>query len=130
MRKLITLCTLALAVSFCRADLIVTQSTPKTVGNKSVVLLSLKNNFAETIQSARAVCFLLDDQGKMVGQSTKWVIGQNKTSLNRAASKKQIPISSFQLQPGVAAKPPCRIDYWFFAPKPEFACLMCKFPFL
>ncbi|MGP8055746.1 MAG: hypothetical protein ACLQAH_18210, partial [Limisphaerales bacterium] len=33
------------------------------------------------IQSARAVCFLLDDQGKMIGQSTKWVIGQNKTGL-------------------------------------------------
>ena len=72
---------MALAVTLCRADLIVTQSPPKTVGNKSVVLLRLKNTFAEPIQSARAVCFLLDDQGKMVSQTTKWVIGQNNTSL-------------------------------------------------
>ena len=35
-------------------------------------------NFAEKIESARAVCFLLDEQGKMVAQSTKWVIGGTK----------------------------------------------------
>jgi hypothetical protein len=27
------------------------------------------------------VCFLLDEQGKMVGQLTKWVVGQNYTGL-------------------------------------------------
>jgi hypothetical protein len=30
------------------------------------------------VESARAVCFLLDEQGKMVGQSAKWVIGGTK----------------------------------------------------
>jgi hypothetical protein len=30
------------------------------------------------VESARAVCFLLDDQGKVIGQSTKWVIGGTK----------------------------------------------------
>ena len=37
--------------------------------------LALKNNFAEKIESARAAVFLLDKHGKMIGHSTKWVIG-------------------------------------------------------
>ncbi len=57
------------------AQLAVTVSPPKVVGQKAVVPLAMKNNFAEKIASARAVVFLLDEQGKMVGQSTKWVIG-------------------------------------------------------
>jgi hypothetical protein len=59
------------------AQLAVTVSPPKIAGQKAVVPLVLKNNFTNAVQSARAVCFLLDDQGKMIGQSTKWVIGQN-----------------------------------------------------
>jgi hypothetical protein len=35
----------------------------------------MKNNFADTIESARAVVFLLDEHGKMVNQMTRWVIG-------------------------------------------------------
>jgi hypothetical protein len=30
------------------------------------------------VESARAICFLLDERGKMVGQSSKWVIGGTK----------------------------------------------------
>ena len=60
------------------AQLNVAVSPVKTIGQKAVVRLSLTNNLAEPIESARAVCFLLDDQGKMVGQSTKWVIGGTK----------------------------------------------------
>ena len=37
--------------------------------------LALKNNFAEKIESARAAVFLLDPQGKMIVNATKWVIG-------------------------------------------------------
>src|SRR6266446_6487128 len=57
------------------AQLAVTVSPVKVTGQKAVVPLAMKNNFAEKVESARAVVFLLDDQGKMVGQSTKWVIG-------------------------------------------------------
>src|ERR1700722_8679303 len=67
-----------LMVSFCimsRAQLAVTVSPPEIVGQKAVVLLTLKNHLGERIDSARAMCFLLNDQGKMVGESTKWVIG-------------------------------------------------------
>jgi hypothetical protein len=38
----------------------------------------MKNKFSETIESARATLFLLDQQGKIVGQSTAWVIGGAK----------------------------------------------------
>jgi hypothetical protein len=68
------------------AALVVQVSPPKTTGNKAIVKLELKNTFTEKIPSARAVCFLLDDQGQMVGQSTKWVIGQNKIGLDAGAT--------------------------------------------
>jgi len=42
------------------------------------VPLAMTNNLAESVESARAVCFLLDEKGKMMGQSTKWVIGGMK----------------------------------------------------
>jgi opacity protein-like surface antigen len=63
------------------AQLAVTVSPVKIAGQKAIVLLALQNNFTNAVQSARAVCFLLDDQGKMIGQSSKWVIGQHKTGL-------------------------------------------------
>jgi hypothetical protein len=56
-------------------QLAVTVSPPKVVGQKAVVALGMKNGLAEKIESARAVCFLLDEQGKVVGQATRWVIG-------------------------------------------------------
>ena len=67
------------------AQLAVTVIPPKVVGQKAVVQLKMKNGLSNAVKSARAVCFLLDDQGKMVGQSTKWVVGQNHTSLEPKA---------------------------------------------
>jgi hypothetical protein len=43
-----------------------------------MVELKMKNDLAEKIESARAICFLLDEQGKMVGESARWVIGGGK----------------------------------------------------
>jgi opacity protein-like surface antigen len=59
------------------AQLAVTVSPPKVVGQKAVVQLKMKNNLATKIESARAACFLLDGQGKVIGQTTKWVIGKS-----------------------------------------------------
>jgi hypothetical protein len=64
-----------------QAQLVVTVSPPKIASQKAIVQLTMKNNLTNKVESARAVCFLLDEQGKMVGQATKWVIGQNKTVL-------------------------------------------------
>jgi hypothetical protein len=61
-----------------QAQLAVTVSPPKVIGQKAVVKLVMKNNLAGKVESARAACFLLDDQGKMIGQSAKWVIGGTK----------------------------------------------------
>jgi hypothetical protein len=69
-----------------QAQLAVTVSPPTVIGQKAVVKLAMKNNLTDKVESARAVCFLLDDQGKMVGQSTKWVIGQNKIGLESGAT--------------------------------------------
>ena len=70
-----------LTVGTASAQLAVTISPPKVTGQKAVVPLALENNFVEKMESARAVCFLLDEQGKMVGQpTTRWVIGGGDTN--------------------------------------------------
>ena len=61
-----------------QAQLAVTVSPVKVTGQKAIVPLTLKNNLSEKVESARAVIFLLDGEGKMVGQSTRWVIGGTK----------------------------------------------------
>jgi hypothetical protein len=70
-------------MSVTQAQLAVTVSPPKIIGQKAVVTLAMKNDFSEDIKSARASCFLLDDQGTMIAQSAKWVINSNldKTGL-------------------------------------------------
>jgi hypothetical protein len=68
-----------------QAQLAVTVFPPKTGGQKTVVQLKIKNNLAIKVESARALCFLLDDRGKIVGQTTKWVVGQNHASLEPKA---------------------------------------------
>jgi len=64
-----------------QAQLAVTVFPVKVAGQKVLIPLTLANRFPTKIESARAVCFLLDDQGTMIGQTAKWVIGQNKTGL-------------------------------------------------
>lgn len=60
------------------AQLVATVAEPKLVGQKAVLPLHLKNNFSTKVESARAVVFLLDEKGKIISQSTKWVIGGTK----------------------------------------------------
>lgn len=83
--KFFPLAVMLLCPMLATAQLAVTVTPPKVVGQKAVVQLKMKNGLGEVVKSARAVCFLLDDQGKMVGQSTKWVIGQNHTGLEPKA---------------------------------------------
>ena len=68
----LAICVIASAV---QAQLTVTVSPPKVAGQKAVIPLGLKNEFAEAVQSARAVAFLLDEHGKVLGQDTRWIIG-------------------------------------------------------
>ncbi|HEV2331418.1 MAG TPA: hypothetical protein VGY56_21760 [Verrucomicrobiae bacterium] len=68
----------AISVGTAQAQLAVTVLPVKVTGQKAVVKLTMKNELADKVESARAVCFVLDEQGRMVGQSTKWVIGGMK----------------------------------------------------
>ena len=79
---IVTLCFLIFSAT---AQLAVTVSQPKIAGQKAVVPISMKNNFAGKVESARAVVFLLDQDGKMVGQGTRWVIGGGKDKSGLAA---------------------------------------------
>jgi hypothetical protein len=93
-----------------QAQLSVMVSPPKITGQKAVVELKMKNNLAVNIESARAMCFLLDDQGKMIGQSTKWVVGENKKGLEPGAT------NSFNFvitspQPFVATNLTAKVSY-------------------
>ena len=74
----IPLCLLLACAITASAQLTVTVSPVKIIGQKAVVTLAMTNKLADKVESARAVVFLLDDKGKMVGQSTKWVIGGMK----------------------------------------------------
>ena len=66
---------LLLSALTAHAQLTVTVAPPKVAGSKAVVKLEMKNGFTWKVESAKAVCFLADEQGKVVGHSTKWVIG-------------------------------------------------------
>jgi hypothetical protein len=66
---------LLLAATAAQAQLAVTVSPVKVAGQKVIVPLALTNQCNERIESARAAVFLLDKEGKMVGQSARWVIG-------------------------------------------------------
>ena len=68
-----------------QAQLAVTVSQPRVVGQKAIVTLAMKNGFTENIKSARASCFLLDEQGTMIGQSAKWVINANQNKVGLPA---------------------------------------------
>jgi len=66
-----------LFVSTVYGQLTVTVSPPKGNGERVIIPLALKNDLSKTVESARAVVFLLND-GKMVGQASRWVIGGGK----------------------------------------------------
>jgi hypothetical protein len=68
-----------------QAQLVVTVSPPNIAGQKAIVKLTIKNNLTNKVESARAVCFLLDKQGEMVGQITKWVAETHRVSIARAS---------------------------------------------
>lgn len=69
------------------ANLVVSVGVPKTVGQKTVIKLELQNTFPEKVESARAAMFLPDEKGKIVGQSTKWVIGGSKANTGLQSGK-------------------------------------------
>ena len=74
-------------IAVARADLLTTVTKPQITGQKVVIKLEIKNRFSENVQSARATLFLLDEQNKTLGRSTRWVIGGTKDSPVLATDK-------------------------------------------
>lgn len=74
----ILLSILSIGLASADAALTVKVAEPKLVGQKAVIQLTMKNTFKEKVESARAQLFLIDDQGKVVGQAARWVIGGTK----------------------------------------------------
>ena len=60
------------------AALVLQVAPPKSTGSTAIVKVDLQNTFSEKIQGARAAMFLINDQGKVVGQLAKWIIGGGK----------------------------------------------------
>lgn len=60
------------------AQLAVNVSPPKVSGEKAVVSIRMVNGFSERVEAARAAVFVLDEQGKVAGHTTQWVVGGGK----------------------------------------------------
>jgi hypothetical protein len=50
----------------------------KQSGNKSLVKLELNNTYDQAIKDARAWVFLMDEEGKVVGNKAAWIIGGDR----------------------------------------------------
>jgi hypothetical protein len=73
--KTLTSLILSLIVSVAHAELSVTVGTPKIVGQKADIPLEFRNSLDKKVESVRAVTFLLDENGKVIAQATRWIIG-------------------------------------------------------
>ncbi len=76
----LVLCSLLFCPVLLQGALLVTADPPEATAGKVLVKLAMKNTFTEKVESARAVVFLLDERGKVVGQTARWVIGGAKES--------------------------------------------------
>jgi hypothetical protein len=72
------LCFVVLYSPKALAQLDVEVLPPKLTGKKAVIKFTMTNSFKEKIESARAAVFLLDENGSMIGQGSRWVIGGTK----------------------------------------------------
>jgi hypothetical protein len=73
--KTLILIALSLIVSVADAEILVSVGPPKIVGQKADIPMEFKNSSDKRVESVRAVTFLLDENGKVVAQATRWIIG-------------------------------------------------------
>ncbi len=99
MKRLISMTALPFLPLLAAAQLAVTVSPMNVIGQKAIVPLAMKNSFAEKIETARAVVFLMDNHDKVIAQSTKWVIGGSKD--RPALEPKQETTFNFVVQSSV-----------------------------
>src|SRR5947208_2920730 len=61
-------------------EFIIRVSKPVVTGQKAVIRITMSNSLSQRVESARVASFLIDGQGKILGQSTQWVVGGSKNS--------------------------------------------------
>ena len=100
-RWLSVLLVFVLSVVCVLGGLEVEVTSPEALGQRILINLSMHNQFLQKIESARATVFLLDPQGRVVGQSAKWVIGGAKDdSVARPQSRGDLQLCSRDRQTG------------------------------
>jgi hypothetical protein len=86
---------------------------PKVTGGKAYVKLVMKNTFTNTVESARAAVFLTDEQGKVVGQATRWVLGRSAIP---AESRSRAPGAGTTNNPQFVLAPDGGQPFFFVVP--------------
>src|SRR5262245_13050436 len=79
MKLLVSLLACALlGMASARAGLSFRVGDPEVSQGNAMIKLTATNSSDVKVESARAVAFLMDEKGKVVGQSAQWVIGGSK----------------------------------------------------
>lgn len=58
-----------------KAQLAINVLKPEEKASKVLVKTTVRNTFAEPVQSARVTLFLFDQDNKVIGHETRWIIG-------------------------------------------------------
>jgi hypothetical protein len=58
-----------------QAQLAVTVSPAKIAGQRVIVPLAITNHLPQSVTSVRVMCAVLDERGKLIGQTARWVVG-------------------------------------------------------
>jgi hypothetical protein len=85
MKRIWLMMLLFAGITMARGELSDKVAEPQSTGSKALVKLTMKNTYTNAVESARAVVFLLDAKGKVVGQRAEWVIGGTREKPGLAA---------------------------------------------
>lgn len=78
--KIVTVIVSLLWAVALSAQIEVSVSSIESQSNKSVVRLEASHQFTKDVKDARAWVFLLDAEGKVVGNQAHWIIGGDSSA--------------------------------------------------
>ena len=73
--KILSLVFMFFGVASLHATIDVSVSSIETKGSKSIVRMEASNGYEQGVKDARAWVFLLDAEGKVVGNRAHWIVG-------------------------------------------------------
>lgn len=79
------------------ADFQVAVVDTQSTSDKSLVKIKARNAFDQGVKGARAWVFLMDDQGRVVGQRAQWIIG-GEPKPSHVPSKIPVPQASLNAE--------------------------------